>query len=114
MSSPACSTGAVSWNRPTVRDCWPLAGELAEQWTAQELHDLLDLGCRLVNDVSVDNRDDVGDVLVGPSGLFVLEAKWNAELLGLDHLRKQHHDRKLHSGLAPPSGEHAPSGARRW
>lgn len=72
-----------------------MAGELAEQWTAHELHDLLDHGYRLVNHVSVDHRGDVDHILVGPGGLFVLETKWGAEPFKPDQLWTQSHVRKL-------------------
>lgn len=72
-----------------------MAGELAEQWTVQELQDLLDHGYRLVNHVSIDNRGDVDHVLVGPGGLFVLETKWGAEPFKPDQARIQDHVRQL-------------------
>ena len=72
-----------------------MAGELAEQWTAHELHDLLDHGYRLVNHVSVDNRGDVDHVLVGPGGLFVIETKWSAQPFRPDQLSTQNHVRRL-------------------
>jgi len=56
-----------------------MAGEHAEQWTASELRPLLKLGHQLVNHVDVDGRGDADHVLIGPSGLFVLETKWSAE-----------------------------------
>jgi hypothetical protein len=55
-----------------------MAGELAEQWTAQELRKLTPHGYRLANHVDVDGRGDADHVLVGPGGLFVLETKWSA------------------------------------
>lgn len=55
-----------------------MAGELAEQWTAQELKDLPALGYRFANHVDVDGRGDADHILVGPGGLFVLETKWSA------------------------------------
>jgi hypothetical protein len=55
-----------------------MAGEYAEQWTAQELRSLLDHGYRLANHVDVDGRGDADHVLIGPGGLFVLETKWSA------------------------------------
>ncbi len=55
-----------------------MAGELAEQWTVEELKDLLEHGHRLVNHVVIDGRGDADHVLVGPAGLFVLETKWSA------------------------------------
>jgi hypothetical protein len=55
-----------------------MAGELAEQWTAQELRPLASHGYRLANHVNVDGRGDADHVLVGPGGLFVLETKWSA------------------------------------
>lgn len=55
-----------------------MAGELAEQWTAQELRPLQDHGYRLANHVSIDRRGDADHILVGPGGLFVLETKWSA------------------------------------
>lgn len=55
-----------------------MAGELAEQWTAQELRHLEAHGYRLANHVNVDSRGDADHVLIGPGGLFVLETKWSA------------------------------------
>ena len=55
-----------------------MAGELAEQWTAQELRPLTKHGYELVNHVFVDGPGDADNVLVGPGGLFVLETKWSA------------------------------------
>jgi hypothetical protein len=55
-----------------------MAGESAEQWTVEELKDLLEHGHRLVNHVVVDGRGDADHVLVGPAGVFVLETKWSA------------------------------------
>jgi hypothetical protein len=55
-----------------------MAGELAEQWTVEELQDLLEHGHRLVNHVVIDGRGDADHVLVGPAGVFVLETKWSA------------------------------------
>jgi hypothetical protein len=55
-----------------------MAGELAEQWTVDELRDLLQHGYRLVNHVVIDGRGDADHVLVGPAGVFVLETKWSA------------------------------------
>lgn len=55
-----------------------MAGELAEQWTAQELRPLLKHGYRLANHVDVDVRGDADHVLVGPGGLYVLETTWSA------------------------------------
>ena len=68
-----------------------MAGELAEQWTVHELHDVLDHGYRLVNHVSIDGRGDVDHVLVGPGGLFVIETKWSAEPLRPEQIRTQDH-----------------------
>ncbi len=55
-----------------------MAGELAEQWTAQELRPLEKYGYRLANHVNIDFRGDADHVLIGPAGLFVLETKWSA------------------------------------
>lgn len=55
-----------------------MAGELAEQWTAQELRAMTDHGYRLANHINVDGRGDADHILVGPGGLFVLETKWSA------------------------------------
>lgn len=72
-----------------------MAGELAEQWTVHELHDLLAHGYRLVNHVSVDGRGDADHVLVGPGGLFVLETKWSADPFRPDQPWTQDQVRKL-------------------
>jgi hypothetical protein len=55
-----------------------MAGELAEQWTAQELRPLQKHGYHLANHVDVDGRGDADHVLTGPGGLFVFETKWSA------------------------------------
>jgi hypothetical protein len=55
-----------------------MAGELAEQWTAQELRPMTKHGYHLANHINVDGRGDADHVLVGPGGLFVLETKWSA------------------------------------
>ena len=72
-----------------------MAGELAEQWTVHELHDLLQLGYQLVNHIDVDGHGDADHVLIGPAGLFVLESKWSAAPLTASQFWTQAHIAKL-------------------
>ena len=72
-----------------------MAGELAEQWTVHELHDLLQLGYQLVNHIDVDGHGDADHVLIGPAGLFVLESKWSAAPLTAGQPWTQAHIAKL-------------------
>ncbi len=51
-------------------------GDLAEQWTAQELRPLTDHGWKLVNHFGLGYGDN-DHVLVGPGGVILFETKWN-------------------------------------
>lgn len=53
-------------------------GEIAEQWTAQELRKLRRHGWRVVNHVLL-RTWDIDHVLVGPGGVFAVETKWSAQ-----------------------------------
>lgn len=52
-----------------------MMGEMAEQWTAQELRPLTQHGWRLVNHFGLGGGDH-DHVLVGPGGIVLLETKW--------------------------------------
>ena len=58
-------------------------GELAEQWTAQELRPLSKHGWRLVNHFGL-GYGDQDHVLVGPGGVVLLETKWSGTPWDLD------------------------------
>ena len=55
-----------------------MMGDLAEQWTADELRKLRRSGWKTVNHVALTVRD-VDHVLVGPDGTFAVETKWSAQ-----------------------------------
>jgi hypothetical protein len=50
-------------------------GELAEQWTAQEVRPLQEHGWRLINHFGL-GTGDYDHVLVGPGGVVLVETKW--------------------------------------
>lgn len=52
-----------------------MMGEVAEQWTAQELRPLRDHGWRLVNHFGL-GPGDQDHVVVGPGGVVLVETKW--------------------------------------
>ncbi len=54
-----------------------MMGDLAEQWTAQELRKLRREGWRVVNHMCLRNFD-IDHVVVGPGGAFAIETKWSA------------------------------------
>ena len=54
-----------------------MMGEIAEQWTAQDLRRLTRRGWRLVNHLAL-RVDDIDHVLIGPGGAFAIETKWSA------------------------------------
>jgi hypothetical protein len=54
-----------------------MMGDLAEQWTAQELRCLRKQGWRLVNHFAL-RVDDIDHVLIGPGGAWAVETKWSA------------------------------------
>lgn len=60
-----------------------MMGELAEQWTAQELRPLRQQGWRLVNHFGL-GYGDQDHVLVGPGGVVIVETKWGATPWDLD------------------------------
>jgi hypothetical protein len=53
-----------------------IMGDIAEQWTAQELRPLTAHGWKLVNHFGLSYGDN-DHVLVGPGGVILLETKWN-------------------------------------
>jgi hypothetical protein len=55
-----------------------MAGELAEQWTANALRPMREHGWKLANHVLF-NGGDVDHVLVGPGGVLVVETKWRRD-----------------------------------
>ena len=52
-----------------------MMGEIAEQWTAQELRPLMGHSWKLVNHFGL-SAGDQDHVLVGPGGVVLVEAKW--------------------------------------
>lgn len=60
-----------------------MAGDTAEQWTAQELRRLRRKGWRLVNRVALKHKD-IDHVLIGPGGAYAIETKWTATAWRLD------------------------------
>src|SRR3954453_4413988 len=54
-----------------------MMGEIAEQWTAQELRKLRRHGWRIVNHLML-RTWDIDHVLVGPGGIFAVETKWSS------------------------------------
>ena len=54
-----------------------MMGDLAEQWTSQELRPLRQHGWKLVNHFGL-GYGDQDHVLIGPGGLFLFETKWSA------------------------------------
>jgi hypothetical protein len=52
-----------------------MMGELAEQWTAQELRPLKEHGWKLINHFVL-GLGDYDHVLVGPGGVVLVETKW--------------------------------------
>ena len=62
-----------------------MAGETAEQWTAQELRRLKRHGWRLVNHFNLADSGDIDHLLVGPFGAIAVETRWSAEPWMFDH-----------------------------
>lgn len=56
----------------------PIMGDIAEQWTAQELRKL-PAGWRLVNHVFLRRIPDIDHVVIGPGGIFAVETKWSGD-----------------------------------
>lgn len=54
-----------------------MMGDEAEQWTAGQLRQLVRSGWRLVNHVSLRQRD-VDHVMLGPGGAYAVETKWSS------------------------------------
>lgn len=54
-----------------------MMGEMAEQWTAQQLRPLTQHGWRLVNHFGLGGGDH-DHVLVGPGGIVLVETKWGS------------------------------------
>lgn len=76
--------GAMAFLAVLVSGTAPLMmGELAEQWTAQELRSLRPHGWKLVNHFGL-GYGDQDHVLVGPGGIVVIETKWGATPWDLD------------------------------
>lgn len=63
-------------------------GEIAEQWTAQELRKLKRQGWCVVNHLLL-RAWDVDHVLVGPGGVYAVETKWSATPWELDPPEKR-------------------------
>jgi hypothetical protein len=61
------ATGTSSYNM----------GDQAEQWTAQELRKARKRGWKVINHVPLDGQD-VDHVLIGGSGVWVIETKWSS------------------------------------
>ena len=60
-----------------------MMGEVAEQWTAQELRPLSAHGWRLVNHFGL-GRGDQDHVVVGPGGIVLVETKWGGTPWAVD------------------------------
>jgi hypothetical protein len=60
-----------------------MMGEMAEQWTAQQLRPLRQHGWKLVNHFGLGHGDQ-DHVLVGPGGVVLIETKWGATPWDLD------------------------------
>lgn len=56
-----------------------LMGEVAEQWTAQELRKLQLHQWHLANHVFLRGTGDIDHVLIGPGGVVVVETKWSGD-----------------------------------
>ncbi len=54
-------------------------GATAEQWTAGELRRLTRHGWTLINHFLLDNRGDIDHLLIGPTGVYVVETKWSTD-----------------------------------
>lgn len=52
-----------------------MMGDVAEQWTAQELRPLTREGWRLINHFGLAS-DDIDHLLIGSGGVFLFETKW--------------------------------------
>lgn len=54
-----------------------LVGDLGEQWTHDEIKSLQRSGWRIVHQLVFRAGSDIDTILVGPSGVVVLETKWS-------------------------------------
>jgi hypothetical protein len=70
-----------------------IMGDLAEQWTAQELRPLTAHGWKLVNHFGLAYGDN-DHVLVGPGGVVLFETKWNG-----DEWKSAERDGRIQSAL---------------
>lgn len=68
-----------------------MMGDVAEQWTAQELRPLTREGWRLINHFGLAS-DDIDHLLIGPGGVFLFETKWASDdwesAIGRDRQRR--------------------------
>lgn len=55
-----------------------IAGEAAEQWTADAIRVMEDQGWRVAHHIVFDDGYDADHVLVGPGGVIVIETKWSS------------------------------------
>lgn len=74
----AVSCGLWQWVVQATGTAPTMMGDLGEQRTASELRKLRRRGWRLVNHLTLRNRD-IDHVLVGPGGLLAIETKWSAQ-----------------------------------
>jgi hypothetical protein len=56
-----------------------MAGDQAEQWTAQELRPLKRRGWRLINHFNLSDSGDIDHLLLGPPGAVAVETRWSAQ-----------------------------------
>jgi hypothetical protein len=56
-----------------------LMGAYAEEWTAQSLRAFRKKGWHLVNGMQLRSKSDIDHVVIGPSGVLVVETKWSSE-----------------------------------
>jgi hypothetical protein len=73
----AGTIGALSHFVVIASGAGPLMmGELAEQWTAQEVRPLLQRGWHVINHFPLP-RSDVDHLVMGTAGVFAVETKWS-------------------------------------
>lgn len=107
------TSGAVAWLIVLLSGtAATMMGDLAEQWTAQELAPLQRHGWKLINHFGLGTGDQ-DHVLIGPGGVIVFETKWNGgEWSSADHdgrlvrARRQLLEAKRHLTLWAPSKKH--------
>lgn len=56
-----------------------LMGLHAEEWTARRFRPLRRRGWRLINGLQLRPKIDIDHVVIGPTGLIVIETKWSSE-----------------------------------